>query len=245
MRALRLRFEAGVRSNWHSHAGWQILAAEEGRGRTQARESKPVRPVPNAHISAIQPHVSRQVWALVQLQLFTAARSGELVVLRAIDLDTTGKIWLHTPTDHKTAHHGRQRTIYFGPRVQAIIRPFLAQRAIDAFLFSPREAEQERHTSSPSHRRANQKPNVCKTIRAIGDHYTAATYRRAIERGCRTADVPAWSPHRLRHTAGTYVRKEFGLEAAQLILGHARADVTQIYAEVDHNKAIAIAAKVG
>ena len=37
MRAVRLRFEAGVRSNWHSHAGWQILAAEEGRGRTQAR----------------------------------------------------------------------------------------------------------------------------------------------------------------------------------------------------------------
>ncbi len=37
IRALRLRFEAGVRSNWHSHAGWQILAAEEGRGRTQPR----------------------------------------------------------------------------------------------------------------------------------------------------------------------------------------------------------------
>ena len=34
IRALRLRFEAGSRSNWHSHAGWQILAAEEGRGRT-------------------------------------------------------------------------------------------------------------------------------------------------------------------------------------------------------------------
>ena len=37
IRALRLRFEAGVRSNWHSHEGWQILAAEEGRGRTQVR----------------------------------------------------------------------------------------------------------------------------------------------------------------------------------------------------------------
>ena len=37
MRALRLRFEAGARSNWHSHAGWQILGAEEGRGRTQVR----------------------------------------------------------------------------------------------------------------------------------------------------------------------------------------------------------------
>ena len=37
IRALRRRFEAGARSNWHSHAGWQILAAEEGRGRTQER----------------------------------------------------------------------------------------------------------------------------------------------------------------------------------------------------------------
>ena len=37
MRALRLHFEAGARSNWHSHAGWQIIAAEEGRGRTQVR----------------------------------------------------------------------------------------------------------------------------------------------------------------------------------------------------------------
>ena len=37
IRTLRLRFEAGARSNGHSHAGWQILAAEEGRGRTQAR----------------------------------------------------------------------------------------------------------------------------------------------------------------------------------------------------------------
>ena len=37
IRSLRLRFEPGSRSNWHSHAGWQILAAEAGRGRTQIR----------------------------------------------------------------------------------------------------------------------------------------------------------------------------------------------------------------
>ena len=37
IRALRLRFEAGSRSNWHSHANWQILMAEEGRGQTQER----------------------------------------------------------------------------------------------------------------------------------------------------------------------------------------------------------------
>ncbi len=37
IRAVRLRFEPGSRSNWHSHGNWQIIAAEEGRGRTQVR----------------------------------------------------------------------------------------------------------------------------------------------------------------------------------------------------------------
>ena len=50
IRALRLRFEAGSRSNWPSHANWQILMAEEGRGQTQKRgqdiqELLPGRPI--------------------------------------------------------------------------------------------------------------------------------------------------------------------------------------------------------
>ena len=35
IRALRLRFEPGSRSNWHSHGQYQVSMAEEGRGRTQ------------------------------------------------------------------------------------------------------------------------------------------------------------------------------------------------------------------
>lgn len=34
---LRLRFPAGVRSNWHTHDDGQLLMIEEGRGRTQVR----------------------------------------------------------------------------------------------------------------------------------------------------------------------------------------------------------------
>ena len=30
IRALRIRFEPGSRSNWHSHGNWQIIMAEEG-----------------------------------------------------------------------------------------------------------------------------------------------------------------------------------------------------------------------
>lgn len=45
-----------------------------------------------------------------------------------------------------------------------------------------------------------------------------------------------WAPNQLRHAKATDVRKRFGLEAAQVILGHAAANVTQIYAERDAEK---------
>ncbi len=52
-------------------------------------------------------------------------------------------------------------------------------------------------------------------------------------------------PHQLRHNYATRIRKDFGLEAAQILLGHSKADVTQIYAERDMNRAATVAAKIG
>ena len=43
----------------------------------------------------------------------------------------------------------------------------------------------------------------------------------------------------------TAVRARFGLEAAQAILGHARADVTQIYAERDLATARGVMTEIG
>jgi site-specific recombinase XerD len=40
-----------------------------------------------------------------------------------------------------------------------------------------------------------------------------------------------WHPNQLRHSFGTVVREKFGLEVAQTLLGHAKADITQVYAE--------------
>jgi integrase len=54
-----------------------------------------------------------------------------------------------------------------------------------------------------------------------------------------------WHPNQLRHTFATRVRKQYGLEAAQVLLGHSRADVTQIYAEKNEELATAVAAKIG
>ncbi|MEX2169982.1 MAG: site-specific integrase [Pirellulales bacterium] len=54
-----------------------------------------------------------------------------------------------------------------------------------------------------------------------------------------------WSPNQLRHAAATEIRKQFGLEAAQVLLGHATANVTQIYAERDLAKGVEVARKIG
>lgn len=63
---------------------YEILGALQAvealkRGRCEAHETQPVRPVPDAHVEAIRPHVPRQVWAMVQLQMLSGARPGELV----------------------------------------------------------------------------------------------------------------------------------------------------------------------
>ncbi|MDY3558582.1 site-specific integrase [Gemmata sp. JC673] len=54
-----------------------------------------------------------------------------------------------------------------------------------------------------------------------------------------------WHPNQLRHSFGTLVRREHGLEAAQVLLGHSRADVTQVYAERNEALAAEIATKIG
>jgi hypothetical protein len=54
-----------------------------------------------------------------------------------------------------------------------------------------------------------------------------------------------WHPNQLRHSFATRVRKHHGLEAAQVLLGHSRADVTQVYAERNDELAAKVAAKIG
>jgi integrase len=55
----------------------------------------------------------------------------------------------------------------------------------------------------------------------------------------------SWHPHQLRHNAATRLRKEYGIEAARVVLGHRSAAITEVYAEIDHAKAADIMLKVG
>ena len=235
------------------------LAAVSGlrAGRSEARESKSVEPVPDAHVDAIKPFVSRQVWAIVELQRLTGMRPGEVAVIRGCDLDTTGRVWTYMPASHKTAHHGRPRVIYIGPRAQVVLEPFL-KRDLGAYLFSPIDAEQERHAELRCNRKSPVQPSQLSRAewrrrraecgrrrRSPREQYRTASYCRAIRRACERAGVPPWHPHQLRHTAATRLRKEYGLDAARVILGHKSLAMTEIYAEIDAARAVEIMERVG
>jgi site-specific recombinase XerD len=55
----------------------------------------------------------------------------------------------------------------------------------------------------------------------------------------------SWHPHQLRHSAATNLRRDFGLEPAQVILGHKTLSVTQVYAEKNVEAAMRVMAEVG
>lgn len=221
------------------------------RGRSEARESEPIKPVPDAFVDAIRTKVSPHVWAMIELQRFTGMRPGEVVVMRTCDIDASGQVWVYSPSRHKNAWRGHQRKIYLGPRAQAVLKPWL-RRELEAPIFQPREAEgwhrEQRRLaratplSCGNKPGTNRKPNA---KRRPGDWYTPRTYYVAIRRACIATDVPDWSPNQLRHNAATWLRKEFGLDVARAILGHRSPRVTETYAELDEGKAAAVMGQVG
>jgi integrase len=241
----------GVAEELATESVYNALSTVGGleKGRTAARESEPVLPVPEEHVLAVLPYLSPPVRAMAQLQLYTGMRPGEVRVMRGCDLDVSGAVWLYRPPQHKTAHKGKQRVIAIGPRGQEVIRPFL-KLDTQAFLFSPREAMDQFRAERRAKRKTKVYPSQQyrrkrKPKKQPGDHYSASAYNCAIAKACIKAGVPHFHPHRIRHTHATEVRRRFGLEAAQVALGHAQANVTEVYAERDLALAVKVAQQIG
>jgi integrase len=219
--------------------------------------SSPVGPVPEDHVWAVCQPLPPSLRAMVEFQMWTGCRPGEVCSLTTGAIDTRGKVWIFSPSRHKTAHHGKTRLVLIGPRARAAIEPFL-RADLAAPMFWPAQAVNERlgrrvsdytppptaagdYRSWPSYRRRAK----VRRPRALQATWTANNYARAIRRACIAAGVPAWSPNQLRHNAATRLRREFGLDVAQVCLGHSTADVTQVYAELDLAKAQAAMLRIG
>ena len=206
-------------------------------GRSMARETDPVQPVPEQFVEALKDHVTSPVWAMIQLQMLTGMRPGEVLQIRVCDISTTGKVWEYRPSSHKTQHRKKTRVIPLGGRAQEIIKPFL-KTDLREYLFNPEDGRAE--YVAKAYREGSEV-----AVRNERRRYSTPGYNRAITRGCDAAGVPRWSPNQLRHNFATKVRKEHGIEAARVLLGHSSAVTSEIYAEVDYDAARAVVAKIG
>ena len=219
------------------------------KGRSPARDTEPVKPVPEAFVNAVLPYLRPQVAAMVRLQLLTGMRPGEVTVMCAGDIDMTGKVWLYRPERHKTAWRGQSRVIAVGPRGQGIVREYL-RPDLTAYLFQPREAVRALRAEQRAKRKTKVQPSQrdrrkAKPERMPGERYTTDSYALAVARACGKANVPHWHPHQLRHNAATMLRREFGLDVARVVLGHRSPQITELYAELDVGRAAEVMERLG
>lgn len=95
-------------------------------GRTEAHDNAPRAAVSDKDIKRVRNEVSPLVKDLIDIQRLVGARSGELLQLTSGMLDRTGDVWSAELCDHKTRHHGQDRTLHFGPQAQKILRNYLS-----------------------------------------------------------------------------------------------------------------------
>ena len=221
------------------------------KGRSEARETPPVRSVDDAIIEATLEHLPEIVADMVRLQRLCGCRPTEVCSIRPCDIDRSGEVWLYRPATHKTEHQERGRIVPLGPKSQEILNRYMARNA-QTYCFRPCDSEAKRRAVARAKRKT---PLSCGNItgsnrkqkpkRRPGERYTKDSYSQAVRRTCDKAGIERWSPSRLRHSAATEIRRGFGLEAAQIILGHSEANVTQIYAERDMAKGLEVAKRIG
>jgi integrase len=236
------------------------------KGRSEARETKPIRPVAEEHVEAVLPFLNAAQQAMVQLQRLTGMRPGEVCIMRPCDVDRGNpKTWVYRPESHKTEHHDIERVVFLGPRAQAILQPFLC-RDLHAYCFSPREMMERRWAELRRRRKTKVQPSQhCRKKhrpkKLPGEHYTVGSYEHSIAMACKKADkkaheekpetpteqilIPHWHPNQLRHNKATEIRREAGLDAARVVLGHRSPKITETYAEIDVNKAAEVMAQLG
>lgn len=249
----------------------QALSMVEGlkRGRSKAKETERIKPVSVEVVEATLPFLGDIVADMVRVQRLISCRPGEICKMRPCDIDRSCEVWLYHPADHKTAYLEKVRTIFIGPKAQSILLRYLA-RDSQMYCFRPCDADAKRRAALHLNRKT---PNSCgntlgsnkqrKPKKTPGEYYSTKAYHQAIQNACKKA-FPApeeiennpedrkawrkecfWGPNRLRHSAATEIRKVYGLEGAQIALGHSKANVTELYAERDLERGIQIAKERG
>lgn len=226
---------------------WQLLAIRPRlkKWRSAAKESKHVTPASDHNINIACLYLSSVLADAVGVIRFTGMRAGEALNMSWDQIDQSGVVWIYTPHEHKTEHWDIIRKIPIGRRAQAILEKY-RNRQENSPIFSPKEAVTEHDARraeklksgkrSPAHQ--NSWNNRHRRADLVGDQYTAHAFNTAIKRACLRAGIDPFTPTQLRHAAATELRDKYGLDVAQVVLGHSSAKTTQIYADLNLNRAV-------
>jgi integrase len=251
-------------------AVWQALTTVKGlqRGRSDAREVERVKPVAEDDARATLPYLRPQVRGMVELQLLTGMRPGEVCGIRPCDIDTSRAVWEYRPPQHKLSYLEKDRVICIGPRAQSILKRFTPADPMECY-FSPVRAVEQLHAERSavrktpryaSHVARNAAKRAAAPRRKPAHQYGVSSYGQAIARAVERANeerartagpggqfvpVPHWHPNQLRHSHATEVRRRYGLETAGASLGHDRMSATEVYAEKNLALARTVAAEMG
>ena len=231
-------------------------------GKPGTRSSRKVAPVAKEHYEAVLPYLNNPVRALIKLLWLTGARPGELFGLRPHDINRGDTPWVARLNEHKTAWKAKGRVLHFGAEARGVLEPFLLRPASRP-LFSPSEGMSDSNRQRRVSRQRKlydgdveryEREKAGRDRQEFTATYDAKSLRKAVLRAVERCNrerakndeqsIPAWFPYQLRHAAATRIRKEHGIEASRVLLGHTSAGMTEVYAEADQQRAASIAEQV-
>lgn len=196
--------------------------------RSPARETEPVRAVPDDVIEATCAHLPGSLADMVRVHRLTGMRPGEVCGLAWDRIERVGEVWAYRPAHHKLEWRRQARVVAIGPRAQAVLEKYAGA---DGAIFSPARALAERAADARAARvspvgegedgrRAAARREAGMEVRKAAGSWDVNAYCRAIARACARHGIERWSPNRLRHTCATAVRRRLGIAAARAVLGH-------------------------
>jgi integrase len=228
------------------------------KGMAGVKEPAPIEPAFWEQAEKVIPFCPRTVATMVCLQWLTGARSGEVRVMRTMDIDRSDpSCWYYRPGSdagphgqHKNAWRGQDRVVVLGPQAIAAVTPWLRENDPQAFLFQPRQAVEERNARRRAERKTPRTPSQLarkrktKPKRVPGVLYSSTAYAHAVARACAKANV-RFRPYALRHGRKMQVEAAIDVDAARAVLGQKSIHATQHYGRLDLRKAAEVMAKLG
>jgi site-specific recombinase XerD len=230
--------------------------SSEHQGRSEAKPKRIVQAIADDIVEKTIPRMPVIVQSMVQLQRLTGMRPAEVCQIRPCDITRKDDMWLYSPYQHKTQHHGKTRTIVLGAKARELLNPFMDGEP-ELFCFNPKRSREIQLAKRSSARvvplSCGNRPKKRRKLNG-GPHYDVHSYRRAIHRACDLVFKPEqklqgdelkqwqsahrWSPNQLRHALAEEVQSIGDIEAVAAVLGHSKIDTSKIYAK--HNLKLAI-----